>query len=77
MQTVCSYLKWASSRKNPSSGGGGGGGGGVNNKGADQPAHLRNLIIALFIRFLDSFICKLATGEKAVFSLFRPFLKFG
>ena len=28
----------------------------ANNKGADQPAHLRSLISAFFIRFLQSII---------------------
>ena len=45
-------------------GGGGGGGGGVaNNKGIDQPAHLRSLISAFVICFLESFISRLATSE--------------
>ena len=33
------------------------------NTGADQPAHPRSLISAFVIRFLESIICKLATGE--------------
>ena len=38
--------------------------GGVgNNTGADQPAHLRSLISAFVIHFLENFICKLATGQ--------------
>ena len=35
----------------------------ANNTGADQPAHPRNLISAFVIRFLESNICKLATGD--------------
>ena len=35
----------------------------ANNKGADQPAHSRSLISAFVIRFLESIMCKLATGE--------------
>ena len=35
----------------------------ANNKGADQPAHPRSLINAFVIRFLESNICKLATGK--------------
>ena len=35
----------------------------ANNTGVDQPAHPRSLISAFVIRFLESFICKLATGE--------------
>ena len=42
-------------------------GGFANNTGADQPARLRNLISAFVIRFLESFICKLATGEISIF----------
>ena len=38
-------------------------GGFVNNTGADQPEHPRCLIRAFVIRFLESIICKLATGE--------------
>ena len=37
------------------------------NTGADQPAHPRSLISAFVIRFLDSFICKHATGEISIF----------
>ena len=39
----------------------------ANNTGADQPAHPRSLISALVIRFLESIICKLATGEISIF----------
>ena len=39
----------------------------ANNKGPDQPAHLRSLISAFVIRFLKSTICKLATGEISIF----------
>ena len=35
----------------------------ANNTGADQPAHPRSLISAFVIRFLESFIFKLITGE--------------
>ena len=35
----------------------------ANNEGADQPAHMRSLISAFAIGFLESIICKLATGE--------------
>ena len=41
----------------------------VNNKGADQPGHLRSLISAFVIRFMESIIGKLATGEISVFKL--------
>ena len=37
------------------------------NTGADQPAHPRSLISAFVIRFLASFICKLATSEISNF----------
>ena len=39
------------------------------NTGADQPAHLRSLISAFVIRFLESIICKLATGEISIFQM--------
>ena len=39
----------------------------VNNKGADQPVHWRSLISPFVIRFLESTICKLATGEILIF----------
>ena len=35
----------------------------ANNTGADQPAHPRSMISAFVIRFLESVICKLATGD--------------
>ena len=38
----------------------------VNNTGADQPAHPRSLISAFAIRFLESNIFKLATGEISI-----------
>ena len=43
----------------------------VNNTGADQPAHLRSLILisTFFIGFLESTICKLAAGEISIFYL--------
>ena len=39
----------------------------VKNTGADQPAHPRSLSSAFVVRFLKSFICKLATGEISIF----------
>ena len=39
----------------------------VNNKDAGQPAHPHSLISAFVIRFLESIICKLATGEISIF----------
>ena len=39
----------------------------ANNTGADQPAHPRSLISAFVVRFLENFICKLATGEISFF----------
>ena len=39
----------------------------TNNTGADQTAHPRSLISAFVIRFLDSIICNLATGEFSIF----------
>ena len=39
----------------------------ANNKGADQPAHPLRLISAFVIRFLESIICKLNTGEISIF----------
>ena len=39
------------------------------NTGADQPAHPRSLFSAFVIRLLESIICKLATGEIAIFLL--------
>ena len=41
----------------------------ANNTGADQPAHLRSLISAFGIHFMESIICKLATGEISMFQL--------
>ena len=41
----------------------------ANNTGADQPAHPRSLISAFVIRFVESIICKLATGEISIFWL--------
>ena len=38
-------------------------GGFANNTDADQPAHLHSLISTFVIRFLESNICTLATGE--------------
>ena len=42
-------------------------GGFANNTGADQPAHPGSLISAYVIRFLESIIRKLATGEISFF----------
>ena len=39
----------------------------ANNTGADKPAHPRSLISAFIIHFLESLICKLATGEISIF----------
>ena len=39
----------------------------ANNTGADQPAHTCSLISAFVIRFLESDICILATGEILIF----------
>ena len=41
----------------------------ANNTGTDQPAHSRSLISAFVIHFLESIICKLATGEVSNFQL--------
>ena len=38
-----------------------------NNKGADQPVHMCSKISTFVIRFLESIICKLATGEISIF----------
>ena len=38
----------------------------ANNTGTDQPAHLPSLISTFVIRFLESTICKLATGEISI-----------
>ena len=37
----------------------------ANNTGADQPAHPRSLISAFVIRFFESIMSKLATGESS------------
>ena len=42
-------------------------GGLANNNGADQLAHPRSLISAFAIRILESFICRLGTGEISIF----------
>ena len=43
----------------------------MNITGADQPAHPRSLISAFVIRFLESYICKLASGEiKIIYLVF-------
>ena len=39
----------------------------VTNKGAVQPVHLRRLISAFDIRFLESIISKLASREISIF----------
>ena len=39
----------------------------TNNTGTDQPVHLRSLISGFVIRFLESIICKLATGKISIF----------
>ena len=39
----------------------------ANNTGADQPVHPRSLISAFVNPFLESTICKLATGEIPIF----------
>ena len=41
----------------------------ANNTGADHPTHLLSLISAFVIRYLESKICKLATGEISIFQL--------
>ena len=41
----------------------------ANNKGVDQPAHLRRLIIAFVIRCFESIISKLATSEISIFRI--------
>ena len=40
-----------------------------NNKGTDQPAHLRRLNSAFVIRFLVSIISKLAPSKMSIFQL--------
>ena len=37
-----------------------------NNTDADQPAHPHGLFSAFVIRFLESTVCKLATGEISI-----------
>ena len=49
-------INWALTRENLSSGF-------ANNKGADQPAHLRSLISAFVIHLLESIISKLVTSK--------------
>ena len=39
----------------------------ANNTGADQPAHLRRLISAFVVRFLESIICTPTTGKIFIF----------
>ena len=39
----------------------------VNNTGADQPAHMRSLISAFVIRFVESIISKLASSNISIF----------
>ena len=39
----------------------------ANNTGADKPVHPRSLISAFVIRFLESIIYNLATGEILIF----------
>ena len=39
----------------------------ANNKGADQPAHLRRAIRAFVIRLLGSIVAKLATSQISIF----------
>ena len=41
----------------------------ANNTGADQPAHLRSLISAFVIHFLESIISRLDTSEISIFWL--------
>ena len=51
---------WASTRENLSSG--------VREQQcADQPAHPGSLISAFVIRFSDSILCNLATGDISIF----------
>ena len=38
----------------------------ANNKGADQPAHLRSLISAFVMQLMESSISKLTTSEIAI-----------
>ena len=39
----------------------------ANNTGADQPVRPHSLISAFVIRYLESIICKLTTGEILIF----------
>ena len=39
----------------------------ANSTGTDQLAHPRSLISGFVIRFMESTICKLATGEISIF----------
>ena len=39
----------------------------ANNKGTDQPAHMRSLISAFVIPFLESIISRLASSEILIF----------
>ena len=39
----------------------------ANNKGADQPGHLRSLVNAFVIRYLDSIIAKIDTSKVLKF----------
>ena len=41
----------------------------ANNKGPDQPAHLRRLISTFVIHFLKSIIYRLATSKISIFYL--------
>ena len=41
----------------------------ANNKGADQPAHLRKLISSFIILLLESIISRLAMSELSIFEL--------
>ena len=56
------YRVWASTRENLTSGV-------ANNKGPDQPGHVRSLISAVVIRLMENIISKLATSEISVFYL--------
>ena len=49
----------------------------ANNTGTDQPAHPRSLISAFVIRFVESIICKLSTGEISIFWLVPVTIKTG
>ena len=41
----------------------------ANNKGSDQPGHLRRLLSAIVIHFLESIISKLVTSKISIFLL--------